>query len=343
MPIWALIATVMGARCMGPAGLVAPDTRPPRNEPAESPAAAQRHASPGGSHCCGSLSPARDGRSMSRTRSARPSHPRMRVLDASDHAVPSAGSRTVITTPAPAGSGASVLAAALAMRAHARQQRCIVIDVNPSSGGVDLLLGAERIPGARWPDLAHVQDPLPAGSLMPLLPAAPDAPAVRVISMARTPSAASMPDPAVMRAVLTSAQREADLVIIDAPTPCQSMTSIPWHDADAILLVTAGSVRAFAAAQGAVAALSRVQGRIGLVVRAPGPRRDHDALALADALNVPLVAEVMHEQHLDRQIDDAMAPGSHPRSPLARTADALLSQLLTSTSMSAPRRGRRSA
>lgn len=309
----------------------------------ESTRPAGEHMSPGGSRRCKCLSTARDGRSMSRTRSPRPAHPRMRVLEASEPSTSSARSRTVITTPAPAGSGASVLAAALAMRAQARAQRCILIDVDPASGGVDLLVGAERIPGARWPDLAHVRDPLPAGSLAPLLPAVPDAPAVRVLSMTRTPSTVSMPDPAVMRAVLTSAQRESDLVIIDAPTPCHGMTSIPWLDADAILLVTGGSVRAFAAAQSAVAALPRVQGRIGLVVRAPGPRRDHDALALADALTVPLVAEVMHEQHLDRQIDDAMPPGSHPRSPVARTADALLSHLMTSVPTSSALRGRRSA
>lgn len=254
----------------------------------------------------------------------------MRVLDSPASSSPTGQGRVIITTPAPAGSGASILAAALAQRAHARQLRTVLMDLDPASGGIDLLVGAERVAGSRWADLAHVRDPLPPNALLTLLPTVPDASGVHVLSMSRNTPANSEPAlvPSVVRAVLTSARREADLVLLDAPPRCHDDRVVPWDFADAILLVTGGSVRAYAAAQRAAEHLASVRSRLGLVVRAPGPRRDHDAVAIADALNIPLVAEVISEVHIDRQIDDAMAPGSYSRSPIARTADRLLSQLI---------------
>lgn len=242
--------------------------------------------------------------------------------------------RLIVTTPAPAGSGASVLAAALAVRASTRGLHTILIDLDPSAGGIDLLVGAERISGARWPDLAQVRDPLPADGLRSLLPQVPDASLAHVLSMGRTRDAdrraLAYRDAAIVQAVVTSAQRDADLVIIDAPNPMVTTEALPWSMADAILLVTGGTVRSFATARDSIETLDPVRTRVGLIVRAPGPRRDHDALALANALHVPLVGELMDEPRLDRQIDDALLPGAHPRSPVGRTADAVLDHLIAS-------------
>ncbi|MDY3128314.1 MAG: septum site-determining protein Ssd [Corynebacterium sp.] len=52
------------------------------------------------------------------------------------------------------GVGTSVLAAGLA-RCAAEFTPTLLIDADPTSGGNDLLLGIENIPGARWPDLAE--------------------------------------------------------------------------------------------------------------------------------------------------------------------------------------------
>ena len=51
------------------------------------------------------------------------------------------------------GVGASTLAAVLARVAGQRSGRCVLVDIDPNSGGIDVLLGIEREPGARWSGL----------------------------------------------------------------------------------------------------------------------------------------------------------------------------------------------
>ncbi len=51
------------------------------------------------------------------------------------------------------GVGASRFAATLAARAAATFGRCLLLDLDPCSGGIDVLLGVESVPGARWSGL----------------------------------------------------------------------------------------------------------------------------------------------------------------------------------------------
>lgn len=65
------------------------------------------------------------------------------------------------------GCGASVFAASLA---RALGKRCVLIDADPCSGGLDLVLGAEQSLGARWSDLAVEQGAVDPDSLWDALP-----------------------------------------------------------------------------------------------------------------------------------------------------------------------------
>ena len=51
------------------------------------------------------------------------------------------------------GAGASVLAAAVAVRAAADGDPVLLVDCDPLGGGLDLVLGAEDAAGPRWPEL----------------------------------------------------------------------------------------------------------------------------------------------------------------------------------------------
>jgi len=51
------------------------------------------------------------------------------------------------------GLGASRFAATLAVAAAQRVDRCLLADLDPVAGGIDVLLGAEATPGARWSQL----------------------------------------------------------------------------------------------------------------------------------------------------------------------------------------------
>jgi CO dehydrogenase nickel-insertion accessory protein CooC1 len=52
------------------------------------------------------------------------------------------------------GAGASVLATALALTASRLDRPTMLVDADPYGGGLDLVLGAEKTGGLRWPDLA---------------------------------------------------------------------------------------------------------------------------------------------------------------------------------------------
>jgi secretion/DNA translocation related CpaE-like protein len=81
------------------------------------------------------------------------------------------------------GVGASTLAAGLAFVAARASQRTMLIDADTRSGGLDLLLGAERTAGWRWPRLATARGHL--GDLTGQLPAVEG---VDLLSMARVES-----------------------------------------------------------------------------------------------------------------------------------------------------------
>ncbi|MEZ5089725.1 MAG: hypothetical protein R2719_08320 [Micropruina sp.] len=66
------------------------------------------------------------------------------------------------------GRSASTLAAALAWRAAGRGEAVVLVGVDRLGGGLDLLLGAERVPGWRWPRFSGADGVL--GDLREFLP-----------------------------------------------------------------------------------------------------------------------------------------------------------------------------
>ncbi len=83
------------------------------------------------------------------------------------------------------GAGASTLAAAVATVAARSGLRTVLIDADPLGGGLDLLLGAEREAGLRWPDLLSARGRLQPGLLAATLP---EVDGLWVLSWDRTPS-----------------------------------------------------------------------------------------------------------------------------------------------------------
>src|SRR5699024_11548525 len=65
--------------------------------------------------------------------------------------------------------GASVLACALAGRAGA-DHSTVLVDADPLGGGLDLVLGAEQVPGPRWTDLSASRGQLRPSTLADALP-----------------------------------------------------------------------------------------------------------------------------------------------------------------------------
>ena len=108
------------------------------------------------------------------------------------------------------GAGASTLAVGLAVAARHAGHRVLLIDADLTGGGLDLLLGAETRPGARWPELALTSGRMSAETLIPALPTPHG---ISLISASRDSQA--HPTPQAWESILECAVRTFDAVVID--------------------------------------------------------------------------------------------------------------------------------
>lgn len=186
------------------------------------------------------------------------------------------------------GAGASTLAVSLAQLAAADRSVALV-DLDGVGGGLDLLLGAERATGWRWPDLAAS-----AGYIDALATRLPAVGGVPVLSMAREPARAEEdPAPEAVAAVLRSLARDRDLVVVDVGRRLGPGARQGLRHCHAQVLVCGGGVRQVAASAHLLAGLTP---GVGVVVRAGG--EGAASSAVAEALAAPLWGEVPTESRL---------------------------------------------
>ncbi len=194
--------------------------------------------------------------------------------------------RCVAVVGARGGAGATSAAVALATAAAAAGRRVVLVDLDPLGAGVDLAMGAEELPGLRWPDLHDVRSPLPPGGLSAALP---QADGVAVLAWGRGPS----PQAAAVRAVVRAALDEHDLVLLDLPRSGEpaaassvtaSASAAAAAAADVVVCVCPRELRAVAAAP-AVLRRWGPAAELHLLVRgpAPGGLRGPDAAAAVRA------------------------------------------------------------
>ena len=145
---------------------------------------------------------------------------------------PGAG-RVICVVGGSGGAGASTCAAALAFVSAQTHRSTLLVDADPTGGGLDLLLGAERVTGWRWPRLASARGHL--GDFGGQLPRVED---IDVLSMARgTPSGGHGLSPVSVKAVLLSAMRSHDLIVVDLPRSLGPASREAILRADLVLLV----------------------------------------------------------------------------------------------------------
>lgn len=226
----------------------------------------------------------------------------------------------VAVTGARGGCGATTLAVGLALAAGRRGLGALLVDGDPLGGGLDLVLGLEDVPGARWPEV------LRGGLVLADLPAVDisrGGAELRVLSHARSSSRVGAGGSAV-EAVVASARETVDVVVLDAGRLAEG--DEPSRSADAVVLVVPAEVRACAAA---VARLAVILGhrRVHLVVRGPAPG-GLSPTAVAAAMGLPLVASVAHEPRLAAAVESGRLAALGSRSTLFKASGRLLDGLL---------------
>lgn len=211
------------------------------------------------------------------------------------------------------GVGTSTFAALLARQRAAVGSRVALVDLDHGHGGVEVLLGIESRPGARWSDLHGVRGTLSAQDLDGVLPRWEG---VEVLSAGR--DGGPPPTPAV-RTVWSALVAGCRTVVADVPARMLRDGDVPDDrrvitgvagsveraSRSDLLLVTGQDVVGVAAGLGVRSAIG--PGRAQLVLR----RRRGARLApeeVAEALELPLLAMLPHDRGLAGATDRGLGP-----------------------------------
>jgi secretion/DNA translocation related CpaE-like protein len=207
------------------------------------------------------------------------------------------------------GAGASTLATATALESARRGLRPVLVDADARGAGVDLVLGAERVEGVRWSGLGGADGHVGATRLARQLPARDG---VAVLACPR--DGADVPVE-VVPDVLTAATRAFDVVVADVPRHLDPLAAGVLTRCAGVVLLVPEDVRCVAAAR---LVLPRLAEHVPRVLLATARRRGGlGAGAVADALQLPVVARVGPDRRLRADVDHGRGPG---RSRTLRTA-----------------------
>lgn len=228
------------------------------------------------------------------------------------------------------GAGASVLATALAVTARRRGLDTLLVDADPLGGGVDLVLGWERMQGLRWPELVDARGRVSPPALVGALPGEGS---LAVLSFDRSDLDAVPAE--AMAAALDAGRRGRDLVIIDLPRRLDETALLALTAADRAYLVVPAELRAYAAAARIAAAAVAVCPTLEVLVRGPAPAGVR-ASEVAAALGLPLAGVIRFEPGLAKALARGEPPAGNGRGPLADVCRRILAGL-------APRRHRAGA
>jgi secretion/DNA translocation related CpaE-like protein len=190
------------------------------------------------------------------------------------------------------GAGASLLAVALAQAAPG----ALLVDLDPWSGGIDLLVGGETTPGVRWPDLALQSGRLNWSAVRDALPRH------RGISLLSGTRRGYELDAGPVDAVVDAGRRGGVTVVCDLPRRLTDATQAALYAADLVVVVTPCGVRACAATAAMTPVLATTNPNVGLVVRGPSPGGLR-AAEVAEIAGLPLLASMKAEPQLAEQLE----------------------------------------
>ncbi|WP_291314344.1 septum site-determining protein Ssd [Corynebacterium sp. UBA2622] len=228
---------------------------------------------------------------------------------------PGGGGGVIAVVGAAGGVGASTLGASIS-RVAGRDLEPTLIDAHRYSGGLDLLLGIEDEPGARWGEIVLGEGAVDRADVRRALPATRDGIAVLTYPRTTISDPYSVDKPAVER--LVTAVAGGGLAVVDAP-----VALLPAR-CDLAVVVTPSEVRGAAAATRIVAECAASGTPAALVLRHRGwsslTREEVEHIARAG-----VVAEVGDITRLSRTVETAGLPARLPRS-LGRAAAAVLQE-----------------
>lgn len=199
--------------------------------------------------------------------------------DLSALAAASGESRILACLPGHGGAGATSLAVALALAASKRGAPATLVDADPHGGGIDTLVQARHVEGARWSDLGGAGGTTDAQVLVEALPLVDG---YRLLTFAGTPGET------VNVQALESLRAAPGTLILDAPL----RAGVAAHFSPDIALVSLHpSEHALAATERTLEALREAhpRTRIGIALRTRRRGEAYRARDIADHFGLPVM------------------------------------------------------
>ncbi|HUS22865.1 MAG TPA: septum site-determining protein Ssd [Aeromicrobium sp.] len=227
---------------------------------------------------------------------------RDRALAALTAAVDGGGEACVVAVVGGVGGvGASCLAATLALEAGRRGLRVLLVDGDPLGGGLDVLLGIEKVEGVRWPKAGAQSGAVTSRSLTEALPQTGN---VWVLTAGRPNTAGDLTSAV---GLLSAARRGFDVVVCDVDRHVDSLGSELLAHALLTVVVVPEDVRSLAAATSVIQRVSSHASSLAVVTahRRPGLARD----TIEATLGLPVIAQVRLDRRLQEALDHGVGPG----------------------------------
>jgi secretion/DNA translocation related CpaE-like protein len=221
------------------------------------------------------------------------------------------------------GVGASVLTAAIAVRAAHEGLRPVCLDGDRLGGGLDVTLGIEQELGLRWPDLAGARGRIDGPELVRRLPSVDG---VSVLSFDRERDVELGAE--IVVEVVHALRDAVDLVVLDLPSPDHDLFRALAPLADSLLLLAGSGIGDLAGASAIAGHLISTCSDVWLCLRTSG-RGSHFADIVAGALDLPMLAVVGEEPSLAANLLHGIPPGSSSGRALAAAADRVLERCIT--------------
>ncbi|HEX2903406.1 MAG TPA: hypothetical protein VHO01_08100 [Jatrophihabitans sp.] len=178
------------------------------------------------------------------------------------------------------GAGASTLAALLAW---VLPPPTVLIDCDPLSGGIDVLLGCEQVRGPRWSQVRLRGGGLDAATLLQVLPRWHEVRFLAADGPARV-------EPAAISAMADAAAQSVP-VVLDLPRSASEIRAAGMAVCDAVAVVTPAEVRGVTATAVLIPGLDPA--RSGIVVR--GSSRSLPAGHIGQLLGLPVWAQLRYD------------------------------------------------
>jgi secretion/DNA translocation related CpaE-like protein len=213
------------------------------------------------------------------------------------------------------GIGTSTIAAGMSLVAARNGHRTLLIDGDCAAGGLDVLLGAEDLPGMRWPEVMSARGRIAPSDFEGALP---HLNGVSVLSWDRGPLMPFVAD--AVEAVMATAIRGFDVTIVDLGR--ETETCFDTHLRSTVLVVAASAL-SVAAAHRLLQSSARLIDPLHLVVR--GSTADADLVA--ESLGRPVTATCPDEGDVRRAAGEGELPAMRRRGSLTSACTTLMAAL----------------